>query len=75
MLQKGLEDFHKQRRTVPAPDEGFRPLGPGSNLTFSSSAWIVTLDPSTGVAHAPSIPGQSHDEVSCAILCAAACTD
>lgn len=46
-MSRGLEAWREEQR-VPSLGEGFQELGPDSNLTFSSHAWTISLDPSTG---------------------------
>ncbi len=49
---------------VPDLAAGLNPLGPDANLTFTSAAWTITLDPSTGIVQPREVliayPGPSH---------------
>ena len=49
-MRAGLEALRVGHSAPDLAAEGLQPLGPDANLTFSSGAWTISLDPATGMA-------------------------
>ena len=69
-MRNGLEALRAGHSAPDLAAQGLQPLGPGANLTFSSGAWTISLDPGTG---APAAWRPQHLPVSIPPSCPLAC--